>query len=210
MKARYQYRIYPTDQQRLKLAKLSGCCRVVWNDALAIIKATAEGEKWPSNTALQKVHHLEARQRDIRQDFNQKLASRLVRENRVVVLEDLNVSGMVKNRALSRAISRAGWGQIRTLWEAKADMIHDREVRIISRWEATSQGCSCCGYRWGKLDLAIRSVVCLNCRTVHDRDVNASANIAAAGQAVPNGQTLSRVRPQSGAVAGLSTHQEAI
>ncbi len=156
------------------------------------------------------IARMEAKQRDIRQDFTQKLASRLVRENRVVVLEDLNVSGMVKNRALSRAISQAGWRQIRTLWEAKADMIHDREVRILSRWEATSQGCSCCGYRWGTLALPIRSVVCLNCGTVHDRDVNASVNIVAAGQAVPNGQTLSCVRPQSGAVAGLSTHQEAI
>lgn len=150
----------------------------------------------------------EAKQSDIRKDFNQKLATRLVRENSVVMLEDLNVSGMVKNRCLARAISRAGWRQLRTLCEAKASMIHEREVRIISRWEPTSQICSCCGERWGKLDLSIRSVVCLNCGTEHDRDVNASINILAAGQADLNGQTLSRVRPL-GAVACLSTHQEA-
>jgi putative transposase len=150
----------------------------------------------------------EAKQSDIRQDFNQKLATRLVRENSIVVLEDLNVSGMVKNRCLARAISRAGWRQLRTLCEAKASMIHEREVRIISRWEPTSQICSCCGERWGKLDLSIRSVVCLNCGTEHDRDVNASLNILAAGQADLNGQTLSRVRPL-GAVACLSTRQEA-
>ena len=150
----------------------------------------------------------EAKQSDIRKDFNQKLATRLVRENSVVMLEDLNVSGMVKNRCLARAISRAGWRQLRTLCEAKASMIHEREVRIISRWEPTSQICSCCGERWGKLELSIRSVVCLNCGTEHDRDVNASINILAAGQADLNGQTLSRVRPL-GAVACLSTHQEA-
>lgn len=153
---------------------------------------------------------MEARQRDMRQDCNQKLASRLVREHSVVVLEDLSVAGMVKNRSLARAISRAGWRQIRTLCEGKAQMILDREVRPISRWEPTSQVCSTCGYRWGKLDLSVRSVTCLNCGTVHDRDVNASVNIMAAGQADPNGQTLSRVRPQSGAVAGLSTRQESV
>jgi len=156
------------------------------------------------------VARMEAKQRDIRRDFNQKLATRLVRENSVVVLEDLNVSGMVKNRQLSRAISRAGWRQIRTLCEAKSNMIAEREVRTVDRWEPTSQICSCCGYRWGKLDLSIRSVLCLNCGTQHDRDTNASTNILAAGHADPNGQTLSSVRPQSEAVACLSTRQEAV
>lgn len=54
MKARYQYRIYPTDHQRLGLAKLFGCCRVVWNDALALVKSTPDGGKWPSIAELQK------------------------------------------------------------------------------------------------------------------------------------------------------------
>lgn len=154
------------------------------------------------------VARMEARQRDIRKDFNQKLSTRLVRENSVVVLEDLSVSGMVKNRCLSRAISRAGWRQVRTMCEAKANMINDREVRVISRWEPTSQICSDCGYRWGKIDLSIRSILCLGCGVEQDRDINAGSNILAAGQADPNGQALSSVRPRSGAVACLSTHQE--
>jgi len=299
MKARYQYRIYPTDQQRRDLAKVFGCCRVVWNDALALIKSLPKGEKWPSLADLQNrcitqakkregrewlaevsniplqqsiqdlgtafknffesrngkrkgqrvgfpqfkkkvnqqsarfrkggfsikaakvylakigniktkwsrplpaepssvtvikdcagryfisfvveiqpvsiepksqgvgvdfgletlatlstgekvkspntraldrkirkgkrklaramkgskrrerlriaIARMEAKQRDIRRDFNQKLATRLVRENSVVVLEDLNVSGIMKNRKLARAIGRAGWRQIRTM-----------------------------------------------------------------------------------------------
>ncbi|MDJ0797554.1 MAG: zinc ribbon domain-containing protein [Calothrix sp. MO_167.B12] len=52
---------------------------------------------------------------------------------------------------------------------------------MISRWEPTSQVCSCCGYKWGKLDLSIRSVLCLNCNTGHDRDENASRNIEMVG-----------------------------
>ena len=154
------------------------------------------------------VARLEARQRDVRKDCNQKLATRLVRESSVVVLEDLNVSGMMKNRSLARAISRAGWRQIRTLCEAKSHMTAEREVRTISRWEPTSQICSSCGYRWGKLDLSVRSVLCLNCGAEHDRDDNAAINIKAAGQADLNRQALSSVRPQAEAVACLSTRQE--
>ena len=89
-------------------------------------------------------------------------------------------------------------------------MIADQEVRIIDRWEPTSQICSYCGYWWGKLDLSIRSVLCLNCGAEHDRDENASRNVLATGYAYPNGQTLSSVRPRSGAVACLSTQQEAV
>lgn len=67
MKARYQYRIYPTPGQQTDLAKLFGCCRVVWNDALALIKATPEGEKWPSNAELQKVCITQAKKTEERE-----------------------------------------------------------------------------------------------------------------------------------------------
>ncbi|WP_445174326.1 zinc ribbon domain-containing protein [Microcoleus sp.] len=52
---------------------------------------------------------------------------------------------------------------------------------VISRWEPTSQVCSDCGYRWGKLDLSVREIVCRNCGTLHDRDDNASKNIEQVG-----------------------------
>ncbi|MEM9092959.1 MAG: helix-turn-helix domain-containing protein, partial [Cyanobacteria bacterium P01_F01_bin.53] len=55
MKARYQYRLYPNEQQRRDLAKVFGCCRVVWNDSLALVRAVPDGEKWPSNGELQKL-----------------------------------------------------------------------------------------------------------------------------------------------------------
>ena len=119
---------------------------------------------------------------NIRKDFNQKLASRLVNDNQVVCLEDLNVSGMVQNRKLARAISTVGFRQLRGMVEAKAAMIQGREVSVISRWEPTSQVCSECGYRWGKLDLSVRELVCLNCGAMHNRDLNAAANIRKSGQ----------------------------
>lgn len=361
MKARYQYRIYPTDQQAKELSKLFGCCRVVWNDALAWVMSRPEDEQWPSNAELQKLcitlakqyperawlaevsniplqqsladlgvafknfferpsvgfprfkkrtnaqsarfrvggfrlkgnklslaklgsfkvkwsrplpseassvtilknaagqYHasfvvevgqidvaplrlaigidlgikvfafpsvgrpilspgydrltrkikrfqrklarqirgsnrwertrlqiakLKLKIANIRKDFLHKTTTKLVRENQSVCLEDLNVSGMLKNRKLARAISEQGWSTARTMCEAKAKRYKNRTVSIISRWEPTSQICSDCGFRWGKLDLSIRSILCISCGAEHDRDENASKNIEQSGLAL--------------------------
>ena len=117
---------------------------------------------------------------DTRKDFLHKLSTKIVNKNQVIILEDLNVSGMVKNRKLSRAISQQGWREFRTLCEAKSEKF-GREFKVISRWEPTSQICSDCGFKWGKIDLSIRSVLCLNCGTEQDRDENAAKNIEQVG-----------------------------
>jgi putative transposase len=117
---------------------------------------------------------------DNRKDFLHKLSTKVVSENQTIVLEDLNVSGMVKNRKLSRAISQQGWREFRVLVEAKSEK-YGRKFVVISRWEPTSQICSDCGYKWGKIDLSVRSVLCLGCGTEHDRDENASVNIEKVG-----------------------------
>jgi len=117
---------------------------------------------------------------DTRKDFLHKLSTKVVSENQTIVLEDLNVSGLVKNRKLSRAISLQGWREFRTFCEAKSEKF-GRDFVVISRWEPTSQICSECGYKWGKLDLKVRSVQCLSCGTKHDRDENAAKNINKVG-----------------------------
>ncbi|MEQ8757152.1 MAG: RNA-guided endonuclease TnpB family protein [Coleofasciculus sp. G1-WW12-02] len=127
-----------------------------------------------------KVAKLNTQIRDKRKDFLHKLSSEIVNENQVVVLEDLNVSAMVKNRKLSRAISQAGWREFRSMCEAKCSK-YNRDFRVISRWEPTSQVCSKCGYRWGKIDLSVRRIICINCGAEHDRDDNASVNIEQVG-----------------------------
>jgi putative transposase len=117
---------------------------------------------------------------DSRKDFLHKLSTRVVHENQVITLEDLNVSGMVKNRKLSRAISMQGWREFRVLCEAKSEKF-GRVFNVISRWEPTSQICSDCAYKWGKLDLSVRSVLCISCGAEHDRDENAAKNINKVG-----------------------------
>jgi len=129
------------------------------------------------NKVRLKLARLHAKLADTRKDFLHKLSTRLISENKIVVLEDLAVSNMVKNRKLARAISRCGWSMFRTMCESKAKQYLDREVRVVSRWEPTSQVCSSCGYRWGKLDLSVREIKCISCGENHDRDVNAAKRL---------------------------------
>lgn len=138
-----------------------------------------KGSKLKDKTRIQiaKLHNQIA---DTRKDFLHKLSTKIVSENQAIILEDLNVSGMVKNHKLARAISLQGWRDFRTFCEAKSGKLN-RDFHVISRWEPTSQICSECGYRWGRLDLKIRSVQCLNCGTEHDRDENAAKNINKVG-----------------------------
>ncbi len=138
-----------------------------------------KGSKRREKTRLQ-IAKLHNRIADTRKDFLHKLSTRMIHENQVITLEDLNVSGMVKNRKLARAISMQGWREFRVLCEAKSEKF-GREFNVISRWEPTSQICSDCGYKWGKLDLSIRSVLCINCGSEHDRDENAAKNINKVG-----------------------------
>ncbi|MCA2681556.1 MULTISPECIES: RNA-guided endonuclease TnpB family protein, partial [unclassified Microcystis] len=127
-----------------------------------------------------RVAKIHAKIKDTRTDFLHKLSTRIVRENQTIILEDLNTSGMVKNRKLSRAISDLGWRSFRDMLSAKSDK-YGRNFRIISRWEPTSQRCSCCGNIGGKKALNVREWECLFCGTFHDRDINAAVNIKVAG-----------------------------
>ena len=144
-----------------------------------LMKRQVRGSNRSRKTKLRiaKKHNLIA---DLRKDFLHKLSTKIVRENQSIALEDLNVSGMVKNRKLSRAISLQGWREFRTLLLAKSEK-YGRTFMVINRWEPTSQICSDCRFKWGKLDLKVRKVTCVNCGSVHDRDENAAKNIEKVG-----------------------------
>ncbi|NES65855.1 MAG: IS200/IS605 family element transposase accessory protein TnpB, partial [Okeania sp. SIO2D1] len=136
---------------------------------------TEKGSKRREKARL-RVAKLHAKIKDIRADFLHKLSTKLAKKYDEIVLEDLNVSGMVKNRKLAKAISDLGWRKFRTLTESKCEK-YGRNFRVINRWEPTSQKCSCCGFKGGKKDLGVREWTCLNCGAFHDRDINAAINI---------------------------------
>ena len=133
--------------------------------------------KEAARLAVAKLH---ARQRDIRKDFLHKLSTRVIIENQVIALEDLNVNGMIKNRHLSRSIGHAGWSEFRSICSNKA-IKFVRDFVVIDRWEPTSQVCSVCNFKWGKLDLSVRTVSCIKCGVQNCRDINAAKNIETIG-----------------------------
>ena len=130
-----------------------------------------------------KVARVHAKITDYRKDFTHKLTTALIGENQVICVENLAVKNMVKNPALAKSINDANWGELVRQLEYKAGW-HGRTVVAIDRWFPSSKRCSCCGYTLAKLDLATRQWTCPECKTTHDRDINAARNIKAAGLAV--------------------------
>ncbi|MFF2144004.1 RNA-guided endonuclease InsQ/TnpB family protein [Kitasatospora sp. NPDC058190] len=164
-------------------------------------KGSANHEK-----ARRKVARVHVRIADRRRDFLHKLTTRLVRENQTVVIEDLTVRNMLKNRKLARAISDASWTELRTMLEYKAQW-YGRDLVTVDRWFPSSKLCSACGTIRDKMPLNIREWTC-DCGAVHDRDVNAARNILAAGLAVA--ACGDGVRPQRSTPGGRSSVKQEV
>ena len=130
-----------------------------------------------------KVARLHAKIADSRKDFLHKLSTRLVNENQVIAIETLAVSNMQKNRCLAKSISDASWAEFVRQIEYKS-LWYGRELVGIDRWYPSSKRCSDCGHTVAKMPLNVREWTCPECGTIHDRDINASKNILAAGLAV--------------------------
>lgn len=113
---------------------------------------------------------------NIRSDWTQNLSTRLVSENQAVGIEDLNVSGMVRNRKLARHITDEAWGQLRFQLEYKAPA-YGTEIVVHDRWFPSSKTCSGCGVVKKDLPLSERRFRCGACGLVIDRDHNAAINL---------------------------------
>lgn len=129
--------------------------------------------------AKQRVARAHSRVRDARRDFLHKLSTRVVRENDVIAIEDLAVANMAKNPKLSKAISRSGWGEFRSMLEYKAERA-GRTLAVANRFYPSSKTCSSCGHLLASLSLSTRKWTCPSCGTRHDRDVNAAKNLLVA------------------------------
>lgn len=111
-----------------------------------------------------------------RKDYLHKLTTRLVRENDIICIEDLNVRGMLKNHKLAKSISDCSFSMIRSMLSYKCGW-YGRKLIVIDRWSPTSKRCSCCGSIMPSMGLNVREWACPNCSTYHDRDINAAKNI---------------------------------
>jgi putative transposase len=124
-----------------------------------------------------KVHEQIAAERN---DSIHKMTSALVKNNDMIVMEDLAVLNMIKNRRLSKAIADASWGEIKRQLEYKSAW-HGRVFLQVGRFYPSSQLCGCGYQNTDVKDLKVRFWVCANCGVEHDRDANASRNILREG-----------------------------
>lgn len=111
-----------------------------------------------------------------RKDFLHKLSTKLIRENQTICVEDLNVSGMLKNKYLARSLSDLGLGMFFQMLKYKSDW-YGKNLLECGRFEPSSKTCSVCGHIKRDLKLSDRKWTCTNCGAVHDRDENASQNV---------------------------------
>ncbi len=126
-----------------------------------------------AKNAVSKLHEKISNQRN---DFQHKLSSKLIGENQALALETLNVSGMLNNHCLALHIADASWSSFVTKLEYKAEWFGKTILRI-GQFEPSTKICNVCGYYNKNLTLADREWQCPDCKTNHDRDINAAINI---------------------------------
>jgi putative transposase len=115
-----------------------------------------------------------------RKDFLHKATNEITNRFDLIILEDLNIKGMIKNHKLAGAISDCGWNMFETMLKYKSEW-KGKKVEYIGRFEPSSKICSNCGVKNNALTLADREWTCSNCNTTHDRDRNAAKNILSFG-----------------------------
>lgn len=150
-------------QARLKLA----------NQALARTKRDSNGRR----KAARRLGRMHGRVAAVRKALLHSISSELAKGSAVVVIEDLNAAGMLKNKKLARHISDAGFGELRRQLEYKSAW-YGTELVIADRWFPSSKTCSGCGSVKADLTLADRVYECDGCGLVIDRDLNAAINLA--------------------------------
>jgi putative transposase len=124
---------------------------------------------------VKKLQKIYSKIKNIRQDFQQKLSTQLIRENQTIVVENLKIQNMLKNHKLAKSISDVGWYGFTEQLKYKAKW-YGRDFEKVNPCN-TSKTCSGCGTLNTTLTLDVREWVCTSCGSLHDRDVNAAINI---------------------------------
>jgi putative transposase len=159
-----------------------------------------------SQAARAELNRAHGRVANLRRDGLHKLTTELATTYNAIVVEDLNVAGMVRNRRLARRVADAGFGELRRQLGYKTTW-HGSAMVVANRWYPSSKTCSGCGWVRAKLTLAERAFHCEACGLVLERDLNAARNlarlVARSGRETPISARGPDVRPGSPGQTGL-------
>ena len=114
------------------------------------------------------------------------VVNQILSENQTIVMEDLNVSGMLKNHHLAKSIQELSLNRFKTILKYKSEW-YERELIFVDRFFPSSKLCGKCGYKNEQLTLKDREWICPECGSVHDRDLNAANNIKSEGYKIKIG-----------------------
>ena len=123
---------------------------------------------------------------NIKEYYLHHVTNQLLSESQTIVIEDLNVAGMLKNHRLAKSIQELSLNRFKTMLMYKAEW-YGREIVQVSRWFPSSKLCNCCGYKNVELSLKDREWICPECDVIHDRDINAAINIRNEGYKIKIG-----------------------
>ena len=192
----FKTEINPTEEQKVKIRKTVGTCRFIYNKSAKLKKlekklireqrslsrkyenlkkggSTQKRNIQKQRLKIQKLHH---RIDNIRTDYINKIIAEIVKTKpSYITIEDLNVSGMMKNKHLSKAVASQKFYEFKTKLEAKCKE-NGIELRIVDRWFPSSKTCHCCKHIKKDLKLSDRVFRC-DCGYIEDRDFNAALNL---------------------------------
>jgi putative transposase len=135
------------------------------------------------NKARIKLAKFNEKLNNIKENYLHEVTNKLLNENQVIVMENLNVNGMLKNHKLAKSIQELSLYRFKEMLKYKANW-YGREIIEIDRFYPSSKLCNCCGYKNNDLSLKDRSWKCPTCHTNHNRDYNAAKNILKEGQRI--------------------------
>ena len=161
------------------------------------VKGSGNWEK-----ARRRLAGLHARVAEIRADSLHKLTTRLVKDYRCIIIEDLNVKGMMRDGKLARLVGDMGFGEFRRQLDYKQGL-SEGEVIVADRWFPSSKLCRKCGLVNESLALGDRTFHCSRCRHVEDRDIHAARNLERYPRLI--GESEACGHSGSGLAAGLSS-----
>lgn len=122
---------------------------------------------------LAKIHELISNQRN---DFQHKVSKKLISENQAIAVETLNIKGMMSNHRRAQSTGDSAWYSFVLKLQYKAEWF-GKTIFKINQWLPSSKTCNICGYKHPNLTENIREWQCPDCKTLHDRDINAAINI---------------------------------